>query len=125
MPNTELLRRTLAHIEAHPFQWDQDSWAIRTECGTSYCFAGTALMLSEIEPDWREADRDEATGDLYTRWANVGGKTRLISDVAQEALELSDSDAARLFDPYNDLEALRHIVAQLTAHEPYIESAEA
>jgi len=48
MTNTDLLKRTLQHIETHPNEWDQERWVTKTDCGTSYCFAGWALMLSEV-----------------------------------------------------------------------------
>src|SRR5690348_5458725 len=46
MPNIELLEKVLKHIEDNPETWDQGNW----RCGTSYCFAGHAVLLSGWTP---------------------------------------------------------------------------
>jgi hypothetical protein len=46
MPNIELLDLTLWHIENNPETWNQGEW----RCGTSYCFAGHAALLSGWVP---------------------------------------------------------------------------
>lgn len=48
-PNLPLLRKVLEHIDAHPEEWYQSSWGIHTPqsaCGTAFCVAGHAVMLS-------------------------------------------------------------------------------
>lgn len=45
-PNTELAYRVLDHIDAHPELWRQSSWLDESECGTTACFAGWAVLLS-------------------------------------------------------------------------------
>jgi len=43
--NLELFDQVLAHIEAHPEQWDQSVWLAENECGTVGCFAGWTVIL--------------------------------------------------------------------------------
>lgn len=46
MPNVALLEETLDYILVHPEEHDQGVWIEQTECGTTRCFAGTAVMLT-------------------------------------------------------------------------------
>jgi hypothetical protein len=48
-PNHSLFVQVLAQIEREPRTWDQGMWATRRECGTSYCFAGHACVLTGHE----------------------------------------------------------------------------
>lgn len=58
--NIPLLRKTLEHIEAHPNEWSQRVWGQRiVGCGTTYCFAGTAAVLSGYEPAWEKFTGDD------------------------------------------------------------------
>lgn len=52
MANIELLDKVLDHIEKNPESWNQSAW----RCGTTYCFAGHAALLSGWQPV--QADRD-------------------------------------------------------------------
>lgn len=45
--NVPALRKALEHVTAHPEEWRQASWGVRTACGTSCCLAGTAVMQSD------------------------------------------------------------------------------
>lgn len=44
--NVELLQQTMQYINDHPWQHDQNVFAIENECGTAACFAGWGAMLS-------------------------------------------------------------------------------
>jgi hypothetical protein len=43
--NTDRLTAVLEHIEQHPEQHDQESWSMRTDCGTTACAAGWTVLL--------------------------------------------------------------------------------
>lgn len=125
MPNTELLKRTLNHIEAHPEEWDQEYWARRTLCGTSYCFAGTAVVLSGLPLAWRDVDADDYGVDADELAHNVideGEVGDSIATAARDLLELTADQADRLFYPGNSIEKLRDLVAELTAAEPPLDA---
>jgi hypothetical protein len=110
MPNTELLVRTLAHIEAHPDEWDQLHWARLAPCGTAYCFAGTALALAgKAEFQWGSRAVDSM------EFAEQMADGEDIGTAAQRLLDLDMDDADALFDPNNTLDHLRQIVGQLTS----------
>lgn len=131
-PNVALLRQTLAHIEAHPETWYQATWRNpNAECGTSYCFAGWAATLSGAQ--WDKNSNDVAVSSLpqavREEWSDynedVGDGWIHISDAAAQLLGLlqrhqedgytsySAPAADDLFDPDNDLDDLRRIVAEL------------
>jgi hypothetical protein len=49
--NPDRLAAVLEHIEQHPEQHDQGTWSMRTDCGTTACAAGWAVLL--FAPDER------------------------------------------------------------------------
>lgn len=119
MPNTDLLRRTLTQIEAHPETWDQKNWGIETDCGTAYCFAGWAVVLSDLPLDWDleedEFENQRVVANRTSEDAPLGFRLRSIFHVAKQLLDLSMPQAEHLFHADNSLDELRSQVAELTA----------
>jgi hypothetical protein len=116
--NIGLLNQTLGVIKAFPDRWNQSEWAVTEEdrveyedeepgCGTSYCFAGWATVLS---PDW---DVDERTISAVSL---VEGDRIGIATAARLALDVDEYTAERLFRAGNNLTELERIVAELTEH---------
>lgn len=62
MPNAELAYKILDQIDAHPKRWVQNDWMTNTECGTAYCFAGWAVVLSGGTLEHRGYDVYVASG---------------------------------------------------------------
>jgi hypothetical protein len=85
--NLDLLDETLDYIETHQDEWDQSSWASRTECGTTCCFAGTVAVLTGHELRWDERN--------HSTYHVTSGHS--IEQVAREALGLTNIEADRLF----------------------------
>lgn len=111
-PNVALLKQTLAYIEAHPEEWDQEVY----HCRSAACFAGHAATLDGGE--WMHADSeylaarsDDPADD--TR-AYSGGRATWVFYRAQRVLGLTRAQAHGLFDEENNLNALREIVSELT-----------
>lgn len=106
--NVPLLRKTLEHIQNHPDEWEQSIW----HCGTKFCFAGHACILSGdriYHPD----------GELETQYSEFvvsseDGEIREIRDRAQTILGLCAHNANVLFDPDNSLPVLERIVQILS-----------
>lgn len=133
MPNTELLNKTLDYIEAHPDEWKQDRWATKTDCGTSYCFAGWALTLASVpvifDDDEPVVSTDTLNGALTKLgadiWETDGYET--VRNAAEALLGIEDmllldledgelySAADVLFEADNSLERLRKYVGELCA----------
>jgi hypothetical protein len=56
MPNIELLKRVRAQITEHPETHNQRVWAKRTECGTTACVAGWAVLLAHPDAELTALD---------------------------------------------------------------------
>lgn len=108
MANMEGLQKTLEHIKEHPDEWDQHRWHM--------CFAGVALRV--LRGAVVESGECEC-GDLL----KLDGKTLPswdIADLAQEVLDLTDRQAAQLFNGLHRLDALTSLVADITAEAPVL-----
>ena len=90
--NTDLMLRIREQITSEPKTHDQSAWAARTECGTTYCIAGWAVVLSGQELDWSHRGSS-------TAWT---ADDRHISWVARELLGLDDAAGDMLFHCNND-----------------------
>lgn len=68
MPNIQELVKVFEHIIGNPEEWDQASWGSKIIneqgtgfCGTTYCFAGTAVAMSpKFEIEWDVTKDTEA-----------------------------------------------------------------
>lgn len=111
-PNTDLLRATLDQILAQPELHHQEYWAKQTDCGTAYCFAGWACVLSGLEARFFEGCR-------RTEFLTDG---RTIDATAQEILGLDSLTVGDLFDPHNDVATLKDYVDQIAQHGRIVET---
>lgn len=98
MANATLLEETLDHLLLHPEEHDQNVWIEHTECGTTRCFAGTALMLTGYTfwHDWCFVPDNDALGFGWDgKWD--GKRVAHIRDVAKRELDLDYWQAEYLF----------------------------
>jgi hypothetical protein len=102
-----LLIKVLDHITAHPEEWDQETWAIKTSCGTACCVAGHAVVM---------AGHTLQFGSYYpgTSSAMRVSDGRSIENVARQELGLSVDQADLLFNSSNTLYNLWWIACDLT-----------
>lgn len=122
MRNKELFNAIADHIEAKPDQYNQEVWAdfvgvdtclIETEeqaasCGTAYCVAGWATLLTE-------GIKYERT--TYGHWVMKPTKGSHFESIAKDALGLDWDESAELFhedwmrgcDAFEVADALRRI----------------
>lgn len=105
--NIPLLRKTIEYIEEHPDEWAQDTWASKTNCGTTMCFAGTAAFLAGATWLWGEGVDDyESVGCIAP-----DGTRHTIENYATEELGLSVRQADYIFySSPKDVAEMRHIV---------------
>ena len=108
--NTSLLRLTLKTIEENPEHWNQGLYA----CGTKYCFAGTAVLLSRGLPVGIHAK------DFYANYPSIQ-----TGPEAERVLGLSWEQASMLFYSGSTLDELRRYVAELYANTEYKENFDA
>jgi hypothetical protein len=116
--NVPLLRKTLEHISTDPARWDQACWARRSDCATTCCLAGHALILAGGTLDFEghsdlQVDEHTETGHGYGR----DGRHGLIEYLAQAELGLDTDQAARLFHGENTLPELWALAGELTGGE--------
>lgn len=113
MTNDDLIIDVLVQLERDPATWNQGKWAMRTECGTSYCFAGWALVPSDVELAWQQVENgwDEALRTVTGSDVNVA---------ASKLLGLDGEQAYGLFHPANDLRTLYYRAAQAMGVEPEV-----
>lgn len=107
--NIPLLRKVLDHVTAHPEEHNQSMWGVRTSCGTAYCIAGHALVMSGVQLGWE----DTADGYGYAT-VDVTKDGEQIHDAARRVLGLDDVQAYLLFDPNNSRDRAWAIAADIT-----------
>jgi hypothetical protein len=120
-PNAALAYRVLDHIDAHPEQWKQGVYIGKAECGTAACFAGWTVLLSNAAAEPRFYPGCDSTADVV-----VGGRGRVVPDLAEELLRASRwveagdgySDDIDLFDQDNTREDLGRLVAEIFGPRP-------
>jgi hypothetical protein len=115
--NYPLLRKTLEHIEAHPEEHDQGTWGLETQCGTTMCFAGQAVVLDGLSPIWTNLIQGPADERQMISVVMKDGTLHSVYDGAQRILGLSNGEAEALFMDCMTLEDVRVLVAELLAEE--------
>ncbi|MGP4093027.1 hypothetical protein [Nonomuraea sp. KM90] len=104
-PHAVLLRKTLAHIEANPDDWNQRTYAA--------CFANHAARLAGGQALDPRGMLLAAEDDELAMVARDGSRFVSVHDRARRVLGLDDDQAYALFDGINGLDALREQVADL------------
>jgi hypothetical protein len=106
MANVDLLYKVLDHIRENQDQHDQSSWARKTDCGSSFCFAGWTVQLSDYEIVWNQRFQQEGA-DFCT--APGGDYFYSIEHVAQSLLGLDILQKQALFftsQTFDDVESV-------------------
>lgn len=112
--NVELLRRVLEHITAHPETWNQGVWAAGAKgCGTAYCAAGHAVVMTGHKIDWASAYDGVAEFVIDEGITNPAWHPT-ISEVAEAELGLTYEQAEELFEGDNTLAELWDLAEQFT-----------
>lgn len=113
--NADLLEQTMAHIESHPYEHDQNQW----RCGTQRCFAGWASYFAGGR--FVSSERDIAT--IVASNGVKGFRSSIVrtpdhgllhvADHATLALGIDDDVADTLYSAMNSVEDLRAMVDNL------------
>lgn len=96
--NIPLLRKTMEYIEAHPEDWDQMHYAMKSEessCGTAMCFAGTAVYLEGYSFVFHRLSG--RIGEVVAVDCTKQGNPMLIDHKARELLGLTETQADEIF----------------------------
>jgi hypothetical protein len=113
MADVAKLEAVLDYIRMHPEEHDQGDWARRTDCGTTLCFAGTAVVLAGYQLDW--TNHSDRTGRCVTSAGDplsLAG-TASISAVAARELCLAPEQVEALFWAADSLDDLERIVKDI------------
>jgi hypothetical protein len=113
MANIKLLRDTLEYVRSHPEKWNQLNWAYKDDCGTKYCFAGTAVHLAGYKFQWERGnniDKDRLVGSRIS-----GGE--LIREKAQTLFDISFDQSEDLFNAENSIFDIERLINQIELAE--------
>lgn len=128
VPNMPLLRKVYEEIVHNPENWRQSNWVTATlttearvaligarelpatvleqqwHCGTAYCFAGHAAVMSGWQPlvEAYQYSGTVVAGEMATHADH--DEKHYIEDVAQHELGLTDDEADNLFAAGNDID---------------------
>ena len=111
MINKPLLRKVMEHIQNHPEEHHQETWAQRDSCGTTYCFAGHTAIIEGWEPVWWNSSDLEDSTSLFRN--PVTGKEADVEYIARQALGLTPLGAERLFYSCHTLDEVRATVEDI------------
>lgn len=108
-PNIPLLRKVMEHITEHPQEYHQRFWGLRTDCGTTHCIAGWALVFSGRELVW---DTGDLPGMLF-----AAARDGLTANIAARELGLDVDRAWELFEADNSLDTVWALVEEISGGE--------
>jgi hypothetical protein len=136
-PNLPLIRKVLAQIDDEPDSWTQGTYgahwdspsgldlietdnrkaASEMSCGTAYCFAGHAALMTGWHPE-----HFDHTGDASMTWIRENDHTVAfpIEAIARRELGLTPEEGADLFAAENtraDLERICQRIAVVAGEE--------
>lgn len=113
IPNVPLLRKTMEYIEQHPDEWSQDVWSAKRACGTTMCFAGTALHLSGHDFVYQPTNEDVEFAAMVRGFENDGS----VGEVAARVLGLSEEQASAIFHCYTSRPDVLRVVVEAAVGE--------
>ncbi len=111
--NVPLLRKALDHITAHPQEWRQELYGMRTDCGTTGCIAYHAVVLAGHSPGFGADGGTNTVSDVLDR----RGDPAYLPIVAAADLGLNPDQRWALFCGGNSLADLWRLAAEFTAGE--------
>lgn len=112
MANVANVRAALDRVERHPDEWNQWTFGCVDVTGRRQaCYAGHAAILAGDPPNFAAC----GPGRLPETIMTISG--RFVHDVAQEFLDVTWSQAHRLFRGWNTLDDLRRYVDEIERAE--------
>lgn len=119
-PNAARAYAVLDRIDADPDSHDQGWWFMRSECGTTACFAGLTCIIAGDQPDF-DVDGDSSPEDGWTYTGalkTVDGGESSASVRARDLLGIDYLQGKRLFYGSNTREQLGDLVAEIFGPRP-------
>lgn len=113
-PNAARAYAVLDEIDADPDSHDQQWWFIRTECGTTACFAGRVCIQAGGKPDFGIGAWATSSGSVVMPDGRIGHA----GAIARELLGIDLMLGERLFRATNTRAALGRMVAEIFGPRP-------
>lgn len=110
--NIDLLMQVCDRIAKHPEGFDMDYWGHKTECGTTFCIAGWALVLSGQQPARYLVNY---LGGMTVQ--NFGASGEQPGVEASALLRLTECEGNKLFLLDNWPQAFRQALDMADSHE--------
>lgn len=110
-PNLDLLRRVLRQIDDHPETWEQGDYAVKGPCGTAFCVAGHAVVMSGYKIKWCEGVDDNTHESSCT---TVDGQ--LVPPLAEQLLGITSEESDSLFFGGNSRDNIQRIAEAIAAN---------
>jgi hypothetical protein len=123
-PNAELAYRVLDQIDAHPESWDQSTWWIARDCGTTACFAGWAVHLSggqitkKTVTGWDLISTVVADGLPGLNGEHVSYAAACLLGLGLEEEFKEEAEGLELFNGHNTRDDLGRLVAEIFGPRP-------
>ena len=124
-PNLEELDAIYDHIRSNRRNWLQTTWARfrgakppsrltdPNVCGTSFCFAGHAVLRAGATFYWEENYNSDGWQAMDCRLPHRSRET--IADAAQRILGLTEFEAQDLFCGSNNLSDIKAVIKRIRA----------
>lgn len=114
-PNVAELVAVYQLIRDNPAEHAQGWYGRRTECGTTYCFAGHVAVRAGARAVWDTAIAFPALADMVV---TEHGRELGIDEVAADILGLTNDQAEYLFSGVNTLADIRSLIIDITGVDP-------
>lgn len=111
----ERLDAALAHIDAHPDEWRQTTWGMRTECNTSCCIAGWVVVQAGAELVFNEMDEYADVEEAIDCLPDGEDYEESIAVFARKLLGIDGVVSSDLFDGGNSRADLQRVRDRLAA----------
>lgn len=116
--NWPLFLSAIEQIIRHPETWNQNTYASKTACGTSFCVAGWVAKLAGAEPMWSAELKDNHDIDIAYFEGQVKDIPRISSELIFGGDEiLDDFGYHELYYPDNTLYDVLRFVTDWAAED--------
>lgn len=112
MSDYPLLQKVMDHVTAHPEEHNQRNYGRQTPCGTTFCVAGHALLISGYTPLFTNYPGPEQV--MLGVYDAHGKMIHGYDEVARKELDLTMTQASEIFYCMGELDEVWEVVERVT-----------